>query len=248
VASSRASKDARERVAGGNPLAGRRLRYLIGRDADVTGKGGEIFVVGYDVDHLPLYGIGVGYCNLFDENNTGKYGPYLRSSDTAARYREGQIDPRGPGFERNLCEQLGRRKTQGFRYVELDNPDAYSIATSIRAIELARTYGLGVVAKNPGLMEGDASFILRQDNVYGVIVEQGAGDPDGMEKLRNAAGRPALPVWFVSFGPGLEWAERVAAAAAEYSNMSVTYSSAGEYGNSIDVHPPVKFPRERAPS
>src|SRR5262245_59018323 len=90
----------------GNPLEGKRLRYLIGYDGDVTGKDGEIFVVGYDVDHLPLYGIGIGYCNLFDENNTGKYGPYLHSSDTADRYREGQIDPRGPGFERNLREQF----------------------------------------------------------------------------------------------------------------------------------------------
>ena len=248
AAPSRASKDAREHAAGGNPLAGRRLRYLIGCDADVTGKDGEVFVVGYDVDRPPLYGIGVGYCNLFDENHTGKYGPYLHSSDTAARYREGQIDPRGPGFERNLREQLGRRKAQGFSYVELDNPDAYSIATSVRAIELARAYGLGVVAKNPGLMEGDASLILRQGNVYGAIVEQDAGDPHGMEKLRRAAARPALPVWFVSFGAGRGWAERVAADAAEYSSMSVTYSSAGEYGNSIDVHPPVKSARERTPS
>src|SRR5262245_34519613 len=92
----------------GNPLEGKRLRYLIGREGDVTGKDGEIFVVGYDVDHPPRYGVGVGYCNLFDENSTGEYGPYLHSSDTAVRYREGQIDPRGPGFERNLREQLGR--------------------------------------------------------------------------------------------------------------------------------------------
>jgi hypothetical protein len=241
----------------GNPLEGKRLRYLIGCDDDVTGKDGEIFVVGYDAEHLPLHGIGVGYCNLFDEHNTGEYRPYLRSSDTAARYREGQIDPRGPGFERNLREQLRRRKAQGFRYVELDNPDAYSIATSIRAIELARSYDLGVIAKNPGLVEGDASLILRHGNVYGVIVEQDAGEPGDMDELRTAAGRPTLPVWFVSFGDGIareasgrsrpssramrerpeDWAEHVAAAAAKYSNMSVTYSSVGEYGNSIDVHP-----------
>jgi hypothetical protein len=221
----------------GNPLEGKRLRYLIGCDDDITGKDGEIFVVGYDADHLPLHGIGVGYCNLFDEHNTGEYGPYLHSSDTAARYREGQIDPRGPGFERNLREQLGRRKAQGFRYVELDNPDAYSIATSIGAIELARSYGLGVIAKNPALVDGDGSVILRHDNVYGIIVEKDAGDPNDVEELRTAAGRPTLPVWFVSFGDGREWAEHVAAAAAKYSNMSVTYSSVGEYGNSIDVHP-----------
>jgi hypothetical protein len=232
----------------GNPLEGKRLRYLIGCEGDVTGKDGEIFVVGYDAGQLPLYGIGVGYCNLFDENNTGEYGPYLHSSDTAARYREGQIDPRGPGFERNLREQLGRRKAQGFRCVELDNPDAYSIATSIRAIELARSYGLGVIAKNPGLLEGDGSLILRHDNVYGVIVEKDAGDPDDMEELRTAAGRPTLPVWFVSFGGGRTWADDVAAAAAKYGNMCVTYSSAGEYGNAIDIFPPTRVTRERSAS
>jgi hypothetical protein len=232
----------------GNPLEGKRLRYLIGCDGDVTGKDGEIFVVGYDAGQLPLYGIGVGYCNLFDENNTGEYGPYLHSSDTAARYGEGQIDPRGPGFERNLREQLGRRKAQGFRCVELDNPDAYSIATSIRAIELARSYGLGVIAKNPGLLEGDGSLILRHDNVYGVIVEKDAGDPDDMEELRTAAGRPTLPVWFVSFGGGRTWADDVAAAAAKYGNMCVTYSSAGEYGNAIDIFPPTRVTRERSAS
>jgi len=230
----------------GNPLEGKRLRYLIGCDVHVTGKDGEVFVVGYDVDHPPLCGVGVGYCNLFDEYSTGRYGPYLHSSDTAARYREGQIDPRGPGFERNLREQFGRRKAQGFQFVELDNPDAYPVVTSLKAIELARSYGLGVVAKNPGLMEGDASLILGSDNVYGAIVEKDAGEPHDMEELRKRAGRPTLPVWFVSFGDGRPWAERMAAAAARYRNMSVTYSSAGEYGNSIDILPPVEC--EKTPS
>ena len=61
-----------------------------------------------------------------------------------------------------------------------------------------------------------------------------------MEELRKRAARPTLPVWFVSFGDGRPWAERVAAAAARYRNMGVTYSSVGEYGNSIDILPPVE--------
>jgi hypothetical protein len=217
----------------GNPLEGKRLRYLIGCDGDVTGKDGEIFVVGYDVDHLPLYGIGVGYCNLFDETNTGEYGPYLHSSDTAARYREGQIDPGGPGFERNLREQLGRRKAQGFKYVELDNPDAYGVADVLRAVRLAAAHTLAVLAKNPLLMEGDPTQYVAE--CCGVIVERGAGSPPDMDALRRRAGKPDMPVWFVAFGSGRSWAEAVARQARHFRNMYVTYSSAGEYGNSIDA-------------
>ena len=117
-------------------------------------------------------------------------------------------------------------------------------------------------------MAGDASLILRHDNVYGVIVEKDAGDPDGMQALRTAASRPTLPVWFVSFGDGIAreasgrsrpssramrerpeaWAGRVAATAAKYNSMSVTYSSAGEYGNSVDIPAPLKSLREKMPS
>jgi len=42
----------------------------------------------------------------------------------------------------------------------------------------------------------------------------------------------------VSFGGGRDWAKGVANAAKKYRNMGVTYSSAGEYGNSIDVLTP----------
>ena len=107
------------------------------------------------------HGVSIAYCNLFDEHNTGHYGPYLHSSDTAAEYNEGQIDPRGPGWEKNLREQFERRRNQGFEYIELDNPDAYSIKDVIGAIDLAASYGLKVIAKNPGLMEGGPTLIRR---------------------------------------------------------------------------------------
>ena len=82
-------------------------------------------------------GIAIAYCNLFDEENTGKYGPYLHTSDTAEQYGEGQIDPKGPGWEKNLRQQFQRRKRQGFSYIELDNPDAYSVEDVLGAIDLA---------------------------------------------------------------------------------------------------------------
>jgi hypothetical protein len=221
-----------------NELTGRRLRYLIGSSSSGPAHDGEVIEVSYDTSEPARRGISIAYCNLFDEKNTGRYGPYLKTSDTAAQYHEGQIDPRGPGWEKNLREQFERRKRQGFAYVELDNPDAYSVKDVIGAIELAGSYGLKVIAKNPLLVEHGAAAYVAHPNVFGVIVERGAGTPDDMDALRRRAGKPDLPVGFVAFGSGRKWAGNVAGTARHYRNMSVTYSSAGEYGNSIDILPP----------
>ena len=142
-------------------LEGKPLRYLIGTEASGPGRDDEVTEVSYSTTQPARRGISIAYCNLFDEHNTGRYGPYLHTSDTAAEYNEGQIDPRGPGWEKNLREQFERRKKQGFEYIELDNPDAYSIKDVIGAIDLAASYGLKVIAKNPGLMEGGARHTSR---------------------------------------------------------------------------------------
>lgn len=218
-----------------NPLDGMRLRYLIGTDYPGNGSEGEITEVGYDVDLKPARGIAVKYCNLFDEKNTGDYGPYLKQSDTAEEYNEGQIDPSGPGWEANLGEQLSRAAGAGFLYVELDNPDAYSVEVVVGAVELAARAGLLVLAKNPLLMEGDPKPYLAHPAIVGVIVERGGGSPQDMHKLRVAAGKPDLPVWFVAFGRGRRWADQIAMNTRVFENMFVTYSSRGEYGNSEDV-------------
>ena len=222
----------------GNVLMGRPLRYLIGTSTSGPGRDDEVTVVTYSATEPVRRGISIAYCNLFDENNTGRFGPYLKTSDTAKQYNEGQIDPRGPGWEKNLREQFERRKRQGFEYIELDNPDAYSVKDVIGAIDLAATYGLKVIAKNPVLMERGAASYVAHPNVHGVIVERGAGNPDDMDVLRRKAGKPALPVWFVAFGAGRAWAGNIASSAKHYRNMGVTYSSAGEYGNAIDILPP----------
>ncbi len=224
-----------------NPLAGKRLRYLIGTEGSALGRDEEVIEVSYNTTQPAKHGISIAYCNLFDEKNTGRYGPYLHTSDTAQQYNEGQIDPRGPGWEKNLREQFERRKRQGFEYIELDNPDAYSIKDVIGAIDLAASYGLKVIAKNPALMAAGsaaAAAYVAHPNVYGIIIEKGAGNPSAMDALRRRAGKPNLPVWFVAFGSGRSWAGSVADAAKHYRNMGVTYSSAGEYGNAIDILPP----------
>lgn len=223
---------------GDNRLAGKQLRYLIGTDSGARIGDDDIVEVSYDTSRPARHGISIAYCNLFDERNTGRYGPYLKSSDTAKEYNEGQIDPHGPGWEKNLREQFALRKQQGFEYIELDNPDAYSVRDVVGAIDLAASYGLKVIAKNPMLLESGAATYVAHPNVYGIIVERGAGGAVELEALRRKAGKPHLPTWFVSFGSGRKWANGVASKAKHYKNMGVTYSSAGEYGNSIDVLAP----------
>jgi hypothetical protein len=219
-----------------NPLAGKQLRYLIGTDSSGSGRDDEVTEVSYNAGPVKR-GISIAYCNLFDERNTRQYGPYLHSSDTAKQYNEGQIDPRGPGWEKNLREQYERRKRQGFEYIELDNPDAYTAKDVIGAIDLAASYGLKVIAKNPGLVPGATAYVAHP-NVYGIIVEKGAGGAADMDALRRKAGKPNLPVWFVAFGGGRGWAGSVASSAKQYRHMGVTYSSSGEYGNALDVLQP----------
>ena len=95
-----------------NALVGKPLRYLIGADGNHAGEPGTITEVGYDAARKPRHGIGVKYANLFDEKNSGRYGPYLEPSDTAAQYSEGQIDPpatAGAGTSPSSSRAPGRR-------------------------------------------------------------------------------------------------------------------------------------------
>lgn len=218
-----------------NPLAGKALRYLIGAESVGMGDPGMITVVPYD--HKPVRnGWSVGYCNLLEETTkAGRYPPYINLTDTAKEYDERVIDPRGLGWTRNLTEQFALRKQQGFEYIELDNPDAYSIKDVLGAIDAAQLYGLKVIAKNPIEMKRGALEYVEHPNVYGAIVEKGAGDPESMDALRQDAGKPDLPVWFVSFGDGKMWARKTAKRASRYRNMGVTYSTRGEYENAQDI-------------
>ena len=225
-------------------LRGMPMDYLIGNSNPQQGTEGRVTVVAYDINVLPRNGIGVGYCNLFEEEGeTGRYGPYLRDSDTAKEYGEGQIDPTGTGWMRNLSDQFRRRQKSGFKYIELDNPDAYSTADVNGAVSIASEYGLRVLAKNPLLCEPDPTSYLQHHNVYGAIVERGAGGAIEMDVLRRRANRPYLPVWFVYYGPGAEGVAKEVARTIEhhqYKNMGVTISEKGEYGSSKDILKPVK--------
>ena len=135
----------------------------------------------------------------------------------------------------NIKEQVLRRKSQGFAYIEWDNPDAYRVEDVLTAVDLAASQGLKVIAKNPGLMGGDPLRYVAHPAVVGIIVEAGAGDPMATDVLRRRANKPDLPVWFVFFGDGRPKAKRTASLAASYQNMRVTYSPEGEYEDAVDV-------------
>lgn len=219
-----------------NSLIGKPLRYLIGSDSVGLGDPGAITVVPYD--HKPVRnGWTVGYCNLLEEpSKRGQYGPYLDPSDTAEEYDERVIDPHGRGWNKNLCDQFELRRDQRIQYVELDNPDSYDIANVLDAINIASNFRREVIAKNPLLMGAkSAKLYVAHPNIVGAIVEKGAGNPRNMDDLRRSVGKPDLPVWFVAFGKGKQWANDTAKRAANYRGMGVTYSSRGEYGNSIDI-------------
>src|SRR5262249_16714241 len=176
---------------GMSELAGKPLRYLIGRD---TGAG-PIVETGYDATR-PSGDIAAKYVNLRDEENTGRYGPYLPPDDIDSEYHEPAPDPDGAGFWRNLALQLDRAKQQAFRYVELHNLHTYAVDPAIRCFDKVREAGLQVFCKNPLLVDGDRPQLLAHSAVVLVIVEEDAGTGEGMDNLRKRGGKPTLPVRF----------------------------------------------------
>jgi len=234
---------------------GQPLRYLIGADDVVWQDQNGVVEVGYDAESCPPEVLCIAYCNLFNEKwhaqtaeERAAYEPYLRTSDTAKEYQEGQIDPKGPGWDKNLHEQFKRRRQAGFRYIELDNPDAYLIDDVLRALDLAASYGFKVVAKNPLLMgEKAALAYIKHPAIVGVIVEHEAGDTAQYLRLRVSAGQLSLPVWFVFHGRKQEAAANaMAKTARSYLNMGVTISLNGEYTEVIDLAVPLPSAFDKA--
>src|SRR3984893_356736 len=233
-----------------NPVAGLPLDYLIGADGPQSGKDDRITEPPHGVGPAAV-GISFSYCNLRREaGEPAAYGPYLSHDDIYRQYHEGRPDPAGQGFERNIVQQLDRSRELGHTLVEKDDPDSDPRTAVVRGLDLAQQRGLGVVAKNPGLLKDGALDYVAHQDVFGIIVEKDCGSPEAMDALRRRADKPDLPVWFVSFGDGHNWARETAQdiQGAGYANMGVTYSGSGEYGNSEDVLPPmpVRMPRHAA--
>jgi hypothetical protein len=231
-------------TTGQNPLAGVPLRCLIGGDGAGEGKDGELIMASYDATVAPRRGYSAKYLNLYREDGEPPaYGPYLPRTTTARDYHEGVPDPGGAGFWRNLDEQLLLAKRGGLAFVETDNCDAYANGVVLRTFDRAAGQGLQVLCKNPGTSEHDedSTPLLAHPNVFGAIIEEGDVTPAQIHLMRSRAGKPALPIYFVSFGNGRSCATCMAKAitSAGYENMSVTHSAKGEYGSASDILRPI---------
>ena len=224
-----------------NSLAGMALDYLIGADGPQRGKEGRITETPFE-EGPAQRGLSIAYCNLRREDGEPpEFGPYLPHDDIFEQFGEGRPDPAGPGFLRNIVEQFDRCKALGHTLVEEDNPDSYDLPAVMRGVDLAQQRGLGVIAKNAHLLGPGAQTYVAHPNVFGIIVEKDCGTPAEMDQLRRGAGKPDLPVWFVSFGDGRDSAEQAARAitSARFANMGVTHSREGEYESSEDILVPL---------
>lgn len=152
----------------------------------------------------------IAYCNLFHDPDTD--------------------------WNASIIGQLTRVAGLSFKFAELDNADAYSIGDVQKMTTLAHSYGLGVIAKNPVLTNGPLQFIAHP-NVFGVIVERGAGAPATYDYLRSRARKDGLiPVWFVFDGPdgAQQCADQITLGG--FKGMGVTYSTDNGVNAYIDSH------------
>jgi hypothetical protein len=226
------------------PVLNGRLRYLIGMDANRIKPlpNGKVLEVPYDYGrHMAC----TQYGNLRDEEETGKFGPYLPPDDITEKYGEKTPDPSGPGFMANVNRQIENAVKLGRTRIEWDNPDSrgLGIEAVMKAHDAAWLAGLKTVAKNPHLVDDPTGYISHP-SVDLIVIEHGAGGSVVAQSLRLKIGQPLLAVRFVSYddGDGGEaWAEAVARTikAEGYHNMGVTHSDVGEYKSSRDIFVPV---------
>jgi hypothetical protein len=226
------------------PVLNGRLRYLIGMDADRIKPlpNGKILEVPYDYDKRMGC---TQYGNLRDEDDTGKFAPYLPADDITEKYNERTPDPKGPGFMKNVNNQIANAVKLGRIRIELDNPDSrgLSLDAVMQAHDAAWAAGLRTVAKNPHLVDDPTRYILHP-SVDLIIIEHGAGGSIMAQVMRVKIGQPLLAVRFVSYDDGAggeAWAEAVARTikAEGYRNMGVTHSDVGEYKSSRDIFVPI---------
>lgn len=217
------------------------LRYLIGANRVVAEP--HVFTMVPWMEAAEGVGLIGGYCNLFDEEDSGDFGPYLRKGHTAAEWHEGQIDPAGPGWEANLDEQFVVRRRQFIRIVELDNSDSYDWPAVKSAYDYAYSSGLHVIAKNPCLCE-DPELMVRHPACVGVITEANCGSPIEVRDLLRRARIDLMPHWYVTDAAHKGWADHMArqivgngmkGAGVTYSTMSGEW----QYNDAVVVLDPV---------
>lgn len=224
-------------------IVGKPLSYLIGIETKIDVPDGRVVMVPWDCDDLVEGCITAGYCNHLDEQRSNKYGPYMKQSDTAKKYKEWQPDPNGKGFTKNLVDQFTRRSASQINLVEIDNADSYELMYVFYALDVAERFHLSVLAKNPGEMAGSAMTYIRHPSICGMIVEFGDHDVNSMVSLRRLVGKLHMPIWFVTWGDNqLSWAHEQAehARIRGYKYVGVTHSGGDEeYSNAHDILLPI---------
>ena len=216
-------------------LAGKALDYLIGANGPLQGDEDRVTETPFAAPPAAR-GVSIAYCNLRrEEGEPPAYGPYLEHDDIFREYGEGRPDPSGKGFRRNLLEQLDLCSARSHAS-RAGHPDVSALRGSAR-----HQPGAGTRARrgrqNPKLTGRGAVEYVLHPNIFGIIVEKGAGSADDHDQIRRASGKPDLPVWFVHFDEGRSDAKerKKEIIKSGYRNMGVTYSPRGEYGSSEDV-------------
>lgn len=214
------------------------MSYQIGADI-VRREPSAVVVFPYGYTGKPHKDGDVQYCNLYDEEDSGRYGPYLPKTDVGEEYGESRPDPKGLGFKRNVVVQLERAISHGFKVVELDNTDGYPDLAVLTAYEFVRQRGLRVWVKNPG----QRLALLRHPAAVGIIQENDEDlSPEVMvgtvERARRAAGKPDMSVCFV-INNRPKRADAIAAIIRQKKLhfMSVSLGGHNEYEFSMLVQP-----------
>lgn len=235
---------------------GKPLGYLIGADAQgIRPRPNYVLEFPYDTPKYLKYFEGIyrpviGYINALDEEMAngknifgppGRYGPYVHG-DTAGDWNEGQMVPGSHGWTCCLVDQFNRWKPLLPDAVEIDNLDSYPLRFVLTMFDMAADFGFKVIAKNPLNVEGPHAVILSHKAVVGMIIEANCGTCDQAQDLRLTAGKPDLPVWFVSNRAEKHWADqRVRALNHEspWKNMSVSWcESSDDYSTFMALQPP----------
>lgn len=215
-----------------SPFAGKPLDYLIAVDG-ALGIAGHIIEPGYGVERAPAAAPWIMYGNMRDQEGGRKYPPYLADGDNddiGRRYGEPAPDPAGAGFWRLINLQLDRAQGLGAPAIEWDNLDTYNVVTALKVFDLTWQRALYVAVKNPNLVSGKSSDLIRHPAAAIVIVESGAGEPAEVDALRHGAGKADIPLRFVFYGDDRNDAEDCARVAADLSDVGVTFDpSGGEY-------------------
>ena len=168
----------------------------------------------------------------------GKYAPYLHTSDTAEQYSEGQIDPKGPGWEKNLREQFERRSVRGSTYIELDNPDAYAMEDVLGAIDLAPPTASRSSPRTRASWSGDKR---RMSAIPMSLGSSWSAAPARPRKSTRFGARRASPSCRFGSSPSARaeaWAKSWRARRSTIAKHGRDVFEPGEYGNAIDILPP----------